>query len=127
MLWDPPLSTRTAIIGDYIDGLFFSLNLISSTYILNILSKKLLKIKFFIQYFAALTFCLYLFHMPLLRLFSGISPFNENPSSILNILFIFSAVSTVVIILGSMSEKSKKLYSVKITKLLTNFSRMERP
>lgn len=103
-----PMVTRDSLIGDYLDGIFIFINILAAKFMLNIFSFAFFTIERPVRYVANLTFALYLFHMPLVRLFAKISPFSEAPGSAANIAFVYITTLLVVVLIGTPAEKSKR-------------------
>ncbi len=111
--------SRNCMIGDYIDGILFSIHLLVLPqtiryfkYPLNLLEKP-------IVFFASLTFSLYLFHLPIIRFLGVISPFEE-VSSWQQVLYIYGVTLLTVIVIGRPIERSKyklKLYLQRLVKI----------
>lgn len=97
------------ILSDYIDGIIFFLHLMSTPYIVKKLSRSLIFIEPSIGWLASLTFSIYLFHLPLIRLTAGSSPFVTQISSMQHISFVYGVTFLVIIVLGIPAEKSKKV------------------
>jgi len=101
-------NTRSSIIGDYIDGIAFFMNLLAAPFIAYKLKSLLVSVKKQIRYLAGLTFVLYLCHLPLLRLLAAISPFRENTHSFLHIIFVLGVTFIGIILVTPITEKLKK-------------------
>ena len=106
---------RRSVLGDNLDGVFFCLTFIgiySSTKHVMFQSSALIKI---IRYLAALTFSLYLFHMPLFGLFTWIG--GEEPDTIFQRTMVIVGTFIVVMIVGTWCEKQKGYYRKLIERL----------
>jgi peptidoglycan/LPS O-acetylase OafA/YrhL len=99
---------RPSIISDYIDGIAFFIHLISMPYLLKKTSSFLMYIRPVVTWLASLTFAIYLFHLPLIRLAAGSSPFISDVSSVQHISFVFGMTFLVIVLLGIPAEHSKK-------------------
>lgn len=108
---------RESIIGDYVDAFSFFCHLLAAPFIAKKMGGILFKFKQIIVFCAGLTFSLYLFHLPLVRFFAGISPFIETPSSVLNRLFVLGCTLAVVLLIGLPCERFKRHLNKKLRQL----------
>lgn len=98
--------SRHNIVGDYIDGAMFALHLMFAPQVLKYIKTILLFFEKPITYFASLTFCLYLFHLPIVRFLGVISPFDD-VSSWQQIVYIYGVTMLIIVILGRPIERNK--------------------
>lgn len=103
--YDFSFTTRQVIIGNYIDAAFVFLNLYTAPVVAHLIKKSLIRLQKSIILCGALTFSLYLFHIPLLRLFSAISPFNANTASFLHISFVIGSSLTLILLIAPPCEQ----------------------
>ena len=104
-----PVIRGTALL-DYIDGIAFFVHLLVAPIVVKKISKMLVMTREVIVFMSSMTFSLYLFHLPLVRLFAGISPFIDKPSSYANIIFVYLMTIFVILLLGIPVERSKYWY-----------------
>ncbi|WP_165313328.1 acyltransferase family protein [Vibrio ziniensis] len=95
---------------DYLIGLGFFIHLLGVPQVAKMLSYFLNIAEPTIKRMSYTTFSIYLFHLPIIRLTAGISPYIENPGSWQNILFIYVLTFSVIRLLGSPAERSKRWY-----------------
>ncbi len=105
---------KSSTAADYIVGVAFFAHLLGAPYVATRFSTLLLRCKKIIVSTSSLTFALYLFHLPLVRLFAGVSPFIEQPGSWQNISFVYLSTLTTIVLLGYPAEKSKRWYKSKM-------------
>ncbi len=111
---------RSSIISDYIDGMAFFIHIVSIPYVIKKASKLLIFIKPGISWLANLTFSIYLFHLPLVRLVAGTSPFVSETSSYQHIIFVYSVTFSIIILIGLPAERSKKLIKKRLYQFYSN-------
>lgn len=112
-----PMVSRESFIGDYIDASAFYLHLLAVPVVAKKLGPLLYLFRRPIAFLSSLTFSLYLFHQPLIRFFAGISPFIDEPASMINRGFVYSLTFLVILIVGIPAEGAK----VGLNKLLRSF------
>jgi len=99
---------RDSILGDYYDGIACFLHLLVVPVVAGAISPVLLAARKPIVFCASLTFSLYLFHLPLVRMFAGVSPFISDPGSTINRLFVYGCTFAVVVMIGVPCERLKR-------------------
>lgn len=104
-----PVIDRESIVGDYLDGIAVFLHLLVVPVVAGRAGFILLLIRKPLTFVASLTFSLYLFHQPLVRVFAGMSPFIADPGSIANVAFVYLATFAVILLVGVPAERSKKI------------------
>ncbi|MGO4893902.1 acyltransferase family protein [Flavobacterium sp. W21_SRS_FM6] len=109
--------SRNNIVGDYIDGAMFALHLMCAPQVLKYIKTLLLFFEKPITFFASLTFCLYLFHLPIVRFLGVISPFDD-VSSWQQIFYIYGVTMLIVVILGRPIERNKYLFKIYLKRYL---------
>lgn len=112
---------RESLIGDYIDGIAFFFHLLAVPVVVAQLSRPLLTFRRAITFCAGFTFAMYLFHLPLIRLFSSISPFISEPASWQNRVFILGLTLAVIVLIGLPAERLKRPMARWIHKGLLKF------
>lgn len=115
-----PFMPRPSAIADYIDGVAFFVHLLGVPFIASKLSTLLCSIQPVVRWLASLTFAIYLFHLPLIRLAAGTSPFIEHPGSYQNIAFVYLTSLSVIVVIGVPAERSKQWYRRKILQYVSN-------
>ncbi len=98
------------VIFDYLIGLAFFIHLLGVPYVATKLTYLLNLAEPTIKSASYTTFSIYLFHLPLIRLTAGISPYIDNPGSWQNIAFIYVLTFSIVRLFGSPAERSKRWY-----------------
>lgn len=108
---------RESPVGDYLDALAITLNLLAAPVVARIIGPALLYFSTPIRFLASLTFSFYLFHQPLVRLLAGVSPFIDSPSSFMNRLFVLGGTFLIVVLVGLPCEKYKAKVQCYLRKL----------
>ena len=98
---------RPSVLAEYIDGVAFFVHLLGVPMVVAKISRFLIIFERQISFASGLTFSIYLFHMPIVRLAAGVSPFVSSPGSWRNILFVYGATVLFVLLLGVPAERSK--------------------
>ncbi len=118
-----PGINRESIAGDFLDGLLFSLNLLTAPVFIERIRAALTLFSKPIAFLASLTFSFYLFHQPLIRLLAGVSPFIDNPSSISNRVFVLAGTFFIIVIIGLPCERYKSKLNTSLRKISHIISR----
>lgn len=105
------------VVFDYFVGVAFFIHLLGLPYVARILYSFLKVVEPTIKLVSSATFAIYLFHLPLVRLAAGISPYIETPGSWQNILFIYISTFTIIALLGFPAERSKQWYKYGVLNL----------
>ncbi len=100
-----PHINREDVLGDYFDGIVFSLHLLFSLPLLAAAKPLLLRIARPIKWAASLTFALYLFHRPLIQVFAVLAP--EDPAAFSSRLLVLGGTFLVVATIGAWCEQQK--------------------
>jgi len=100
-----PYINREDVLGDYFDGIIFSLHLLFSLPLLAAAKPLLLRFSDPIKWAASLTFALYLFHRPLIQVFAVLAP--EDPSALSSRLIVLGGTFLLVATFGAWCEKQK--------------------
>ena len=117
---------RKSLGGDYVDALAFFVHLLSAPFVIVKVKNFLFKFKKEIIFLGGLTFPLYLFHLPLVRFFAGVSPFISEPSSVLNRLFVFIGLFSIVCLFGLPCDKFKRYLNKLLRACVCRFSLLAR-
>lgn len=120
-----PWVHRTAIVADYIDALAFFVNIIGANAIADRIGPALMRWKRPIVWLASTSFALYLFHRPLLQLFTylGPSPADGWPRRIL----VFVGIPVVVALLTPPTESLKRYLKRALMALFSRFTARAAP
>jgi peptidoglycan/LPS O-acetylase OafA/YrhL len=102
-----PFSGRSVILGDYVDGLLFFFHLYFAPAFAKIISSILLKYQNLIKLLGTLTFPFYLFHLPILRLIAGLSPYNFDTTSWQHRLLVLGATFVLLVFISLKSDSLK--------------------
>lgn len=113
---------RSVILGDYIDALAFLLNIVAFPAVAPALEAWLQRWRRPIVYLASTSFALYLFHRPLLQLFTYIGP--DPAEGWPRRVFVFVGIPLVVALLTPPTEHFKRTLRIR---LLGLFSRWDSP
>lgn len=109
----------SGFLTDYITAFFVGFQLLSMKYVnFTILKRALLGGEKTIRFFANSSFSIYLFHFPLLLFFGAV--LNHNPTSIVDIVVLFSITLTTCLLLAQVTEKKKYFYKKHITLIWNN-------
>lgn len=101
---------RPTVVGDYFEGLMFALHLIFVPALCQQLQNTIYFFEKPIRLLAATTFSLYLFHYPIIRLLTIVSPFNA-PESWVQRVYIIGCTFIIIFLLSPWCEDKK--YSFK--------------
>jgi peptidoglycan/LPS O-acetylase OafA/YrhL len=107
---------RDVILGDYIDGAATFVNIVAFTAVAPAFEGLLQRWRAPIVYLASTSFALYLFHRPLLQLFTYIGP--ENAEGLARRVFVFIGIPLVVVLLTPPTERFKRALRVWLLSLL---------
>lgn len=107
---------RGVILGDYIDGAAFFVNIVAFAAVAPAFDGLLQRWRAPIVYLAATSFALYLFHRPLLQLFTYIGP--EPAEGWPRRVFVFIGIPLVVAVLTPPTERFKRSLRVWLLSLI---------
>jgi hypothetical protein len=107
---------RSTMIGDNLDALFFGFLFIGVYGIVRGVNFEIKPLGYLIKYFASLTFALYLFHRPLLAVFTLIS--GQTPEYLHQKIMVLAGPMVFVMIVGYWCEKKKHYYRKLIDRVI---------
>jgi len=99
---------NSRIIADYYEAICFSVHLFVTPTVIQPIKRYFIKYQKVIVTLGSLTFVLYLFHMPYVRLMSVLSPFSDK-SSVFNVILVYAGVLLLAYIGTFWCDKLKVL------------------
>lgn len=106
---------------DYLIAICVACNILSYSYILDVIKNYVNQYEKTIRFLASYTFSAYLYHFPILCLYSIFFPYKEFPNAS---IFLTLVVTPLTIwLLGHYTEQHKKPYRIALLKLLNNQSK----